>query len=142
MDKNGPIVLIDDDEDDLHLLIQIFADMNLPNEIHLFKNPSSVLAFLRRPDIQPFLIISDINMPLMNGFELMQTLRNDPLISGKQVPHIFFSTASALKKSSGDGNPSYQGIFTKPETHKAWKETLSTIVRYWTLSLPQDNYAW
>jgi CheY-like chemotaxis protein len=141
MDKKGPIVLIDDDDDDLHLLIQIFADMSLPNEIHLFRNPSSVIAFLQRPDIQPFLIISDINMPQVNGFELMDMMKKDPLISQKKVPHLFFSTASSLR-SAEEGSDCFQGIFTKPDKHSAWKDTLSAIVKYWTLSMPQDKYAW
>ena len=74
MNKRGPIVLIDDDGDDLHLLIEIFSDFSLPNEIHLFKNPLSAVAFLQRPDIDPFLIISDINMPVMNGWSFLEQI--------------------------------------------------------------------
>lgn len=140
MDKNGPIVLIDDDEDDLHLFIDIFADMNLRNEVHLFKNTSSVIAFLQRPDVDPFLIISDIHMPMMNGFQLRERLRTDPVIRNKKIPYLFFSTATHLKESGKDSGGEYQGIFRKPGKRSEWREVLDSIVKYWTLSLPPGEY--
>lgn len=139
MNKKGPIVLIDDDQDDLHLLIEIFAEFNLPNEIHLFKSAESLLAFLRKPEVDPFLIISDINMPVVNGFRLRDQVYNDPAIS-RSIPYIFFTTSTTLRVTSqGHGAP-FQGIFKKPARHSEWKETLMSIVRYWTLSMPPGEY--
>lgn len=140
MDKNGPIVLIDDDDDDLHLFIEIFADMNLRNEVHLFKNTSSVIAFLQREEVNPFMIISDIHMPTMNGFQLRALLRNDPLIARKKIPYLFFSTATGLKTSSGGPSGDFQGVFKKPGKRTEWREVLDCIVKYWTLSMPPDEY--
>lgn len=140
MDKNGPIVLIDDDDDDLHLFIEIFADMNLSNEVHLFRNTASVIAFLQRPEIDPFLIISDIHMPTMNGFQLRDLLRRDPLIAGKKIPYLFFSTATGLKTSAGSHGGEYQGIFKKPAKKTEWREVLDCIVKYWTLGMPPADY--
>jgi CheY-like chemotaxis protein len=140
MDKKGPIVLIDDDQDDLHLLIEIFADLNFPNEIHLFKNTSSIIAFLQKPEVDPFLIISDINMPVINGFQLREMIMNNPQINSKRIPYILFTTAAILKVVSSAKGISVQGIFRKPAKHSEWKETLMAIVRYWQLSMPPDEY--
>jgi CheY-like chemotaxis protein len=140
MNKKGPIVLIDDDQDDLHLLIEIFSDFNLPNEIHLFKNTDSVVTFLRKPEVDPFLIISDINMPVTNGFRLREMIVNDPQINSRNVPYIFFTTSTMLKVVASGKGHSLQGIFKKPSRHSEWKETLSAIVLYWTLSMPPDEY--
>jgi len=140
MNKKGPIVLIDDDQDDLHLLIEIFSDFNLPNEIHLFKSSESLMAFLRKPETDPFLIISDINMPVTNGFRLREMILNDPQINSRNVPYIFFTTSTMLKVVAGGKGLNFQGIFKKPVKHTEWKETLSAIVRYWTLSMPPDEY--
>lgn len=140
MNKKGPIVLIDDDQDDLHLLIEIFSDLNLPNEIHLFKNVDSVVNFLRKPDVDPFLIISDINMPVVNGFRLRETILADPQTNCRNVPYIFFTTSTMLKVVANGKGQTFQGIFKKPARHSEWKETLSSIVKYWTLSMPPDEY--
>jgi CheY-like chemotaxis protein len=140
MDKKGPIVLIEDDEDDLRLLIEVFADLNLTNEVHLFKNPDSVISFLQRPEINPFLIISDINMPMMNGFQIRDLLQNDPLVNHKRIPYLFFSTVVTLTSVSGSQNTSFQGIFKKPIKQSDWKQTIETIVRYWSMSLPPETY--
>lgn len=140
MNKKGQIVLIDDDEDDLHLLIEIFADLNLPNEVHLFKNTSSVIAFLQKPEVDPFLIISDINMPVMNGFELRQVIQKDPVVNAKRIPYVFFSTATSFQLISDGTAINFQGIFRKPTKPSEWKETLATIIKYWTLSIPPDEY--
>jgi CheY-like chemotaxis protein len=140
MNKRGPIVLIDDDQDDLHLLIEIFADFSLPNEVHLFKNTTSVVAFLQKPEVDPFLIISDINMPVTNGFRLRQMILSDPQTNCRNVPYIFFTTSTMLKVVESGKGPTFQGIFKKPVKHSEWKETLSSIVKYWTLSMPPDEY--
>lgn len=140
MNKKGPIVLIDDDEDDLHLLIEIFTDMNLPNEIHLFRNTASVISFLQKPEVDPFMIISDINMPVLNGFQLRQTISLDPLINFKRIPYLFFSTSPSYDVIVNDPTSAMiQGVFKKPAKHAEWKETLSTIVKYWTLSMPENG---
>jgi CheY-like chemotaxis protein len=140
MNKKGPIVLIDDDQDDLHLLIEIFSDFNLPNEIHLFKSSETLLSFLRKPEVDPFLIISDINMPVTNGFRLREMILNDPEINSRNVPYIFFTTSTMLKVVETGKGSTLQGIFKKPSRHADWKETLSSIVKYWSLSMPPDEY--
>ena len=85
------------------------------------------------------LIISDINMPVLNGFQLRDTFNLDPLVNFKRIPYLFFSTAPSHPDVISDPITSnIQGIFKKPVKHSEWKETLSTIVRYWTLSMPED----
>ncbi len=140
MDKNGPIVLIDDDDDDLHLFIEIFADMNLRNEVHLFKNTSSLISFLQRPEINPFMIISDIHMPGMNGFQLRDHLRKDPLINKKRIPYLYFSTATGMKPDAEELRDEFQGIFRKPGKRSEWRNVLDAIVRYWALNTTPEDF--
>lgn len=140
MNKSGPIVLIDDDQDDLQLLIEIFADLNLPNEVHLFKTAESALSFLRRDNVHPFFIISDINMPKMSGFQFREVIRNDAELNRKRIPFMFFTTASTLQVVADADDLSIQGVFMKPSKAGEWHQTLKTIVNYWQLSMSPDQY--
>ncbi|HEX8269803.1 MAG TPA: hypothetical protein VF581_07915 [Flavobacterium sp.] len=68
MNKKGPIILIDDDEDDALLLKEIFEELEVDNEILIFYNGSDAYDYFINTTVQPFLILSDINMPVMSGF--------------------------------------------------------------------------
>ena len=70
MSKKGPILLIEDDEDDQLLISQAIHRLALANPVHIFHNGQEALAYLEATKEQPFLILCDINMPLLNGLEL------------------------------------------------------------------------
>ncbi|UHG94633.1 hypothetical protein [Spirosoma oryzicola] len=63
----GPILCIDDDEDDQYLIGQALQQLALPNLVLFFPHGEAVLADLETTQDRPFLILCDINMPLMNG---------------------------------------------------------------------------
>ena len=70
MNKSGPIIVIEDDIDDQAVLIEIFKRLGYANEIVYFIDGNKALDYLNQTDVQPFLVLSDINMPKINGFEL------------------------------------------------------------------------
>ena len=70
MRRNGKIIIIEDDEDDTMFLQDIFSSLNYPNKVVFFRDSTLLLEYLSNPDILPFIILSDINMPKMDGFEL------------------------------------------------------------------------
>lgn len=130
MNKTGPIIIIDDDTDDQELIREMFVELNLPNEVRIFPDGESAIAYLRDPGIHPFLIISDIKMPKMDGFEL----RN--LLSGmstqlKGTPFLFFTTGGTPHSLNAAYALSVQGIFQKPVRFNEWKQTMQNIVQYW-----------
>ena len=70
MTKNGPIIIVEDDPDDRDLLNQIFISIGLRNKIVFFENGDLAFEYLSNINNKPFIIISDVNLPRMNGFEL------------------------------------------------------------------------
>ena len=131
MDKAGPIIIIDDDSDDQELLRDLFAELNLENEVHIFSEGESALDFLSDTSVRPFIIISDIKMPRMDGFELRNRLAQRSEHS-KSTPFLFFTTGSTAQVLNAAYSHSVQGIFQKPVKYIEWKETLNNILRYWT----------
>ena len=138
MDKTGPIIIIDDDLDDQDLLRELFAELELKNEVCIFPEGESALEYLSDPAIRPFIIISDIKMPKMDGFELRKQLaaRSE---NTKATPFLFCTTGSTSQTLNTAYTHSVQGIFQKPVRYNDWKETISNIVRYWTTCMAPYN---
>lgn len=131
MDKAGPIIIIDDDMDDQDLLRELFAELDLKNEVQIFPEGEAALKYLSDPAIRPFIIISDIKMPKMDGFELRKQLA-ERSENSKTAPFLFFTTGSTSQTLTNAYTNSVQGIFQKPVRYNEWKETISSIVKYWT----------
>ncbi|MGQ3087357.1 response regulator, partial [Flavobacterium sp.] len=70
MKMHRDILVIEDDEDDRDILREIFRDLGYKNKIVFFSDSTEALDYIRKPEIEPFIIISDINMPKLGGFEL------------------------------------------------------------------------
>ena len=70
MNKEGPIIIIEDDADDRFLLEEVFTSLDYLNKRIYFVDGQEALDYLLQMDSAPFLILSDINMPRLDGFEL------------------------------------------------------------------------
>ncbi len=69
MNSNGPVIIIEDDIDDKEILEEVFQKLGYPNELLFFEDGQAALDFLNNSHVIPFIILSDINMPKLNGFE-------------------------------------------------------------------------
>jgi CheY-like chemotaxis protein len=140
MNKNGPVVIIEDDEDDQLILTEIFKNLNYSNSIVFFSDGNKALEYLNKTEIVPFLILSDINMPKINGFELRNKIATNEQLHVKCIPYLFFSTA-ANKKSVIDAYAmSVQGFFIKPSSIVKLEHTIKTIMEYWNECIAPSEF--
>jgi CheY-like chemotaxis protein len=71
MDKKyGPILVVDDDEDDHELVRSVCADLGICDNLKFFFNGHDLVDFLRQSTERPFMILCDIDMPQINGLDL------------------------------------------------------------------------
>ena len=131
VNKNGPIVVIEDDADDQDFLTEIFKKLNYPNKVIFFYDGQEALDHIETTDDLPFLILSDINMPKLNGFALREKLKTDSKLSNKCIPYLFFSTAVGQKAVIDAYSQSVQGFFVKPNSIAELEKTISAIMEYW-----------
>ena len=131
MNKGGPIIIIEDDEDDQLLLSDVFKDLNYPNEVILFGDGFAAFEYLKTSHHQPFLILSDINLPALSGFELREKVQNNEDLRLKCIPYLFFTTAADQRTVIDAYSKSVQGFFTKPNRYADLYRVLRNIVEYW-----------
>jgi len=140
MDKNGPIIVIEDSKGDQRIFEEIFKKLNFVNELLFFTDGNDALKYLNTTDKTPFLVISDINMPKMNGFELRAKIQENKALSRMCVPFLFFSTGGDKKAVEEAYALSVQGFFRKPDGIDALENTLFKIVEYWKECVAPNDY--
>ena len=131
MNKIGPIVVIEDDVDDQEILDEIFNNLNYKNPVIYFTDSEEALQFLIETKIKPFLILSDINMPKLTGFELRQKVHTNEDLNLKCIPYLFFTTTSAQKAIVDAYSQSVQGFFIKANSSDKLESTIKKIIEYW-----------
>lgn len=140
MNKSGPIIVIEDDADDKEMMAEIFEKLQYKNEIIYFSDGNLALDYLDKTDIHPFMILSDINMPKINGFELRNKVFTNAKLQTKCIPYLFFTTG-ADKKSVIDAYAlSVQSFFKKPGTMEGLEQTIRKIVEYWQECIAPNQF--
>lgn len=117
--------------EDQEILTEIFKSLGLNNEIIFFKDGESALEFLDTTTIKLFLILSDVNMPKINGYELKKLIQTNHRLHIKCIPFLFFTTASDKKSVEDAYSLSVQGFFQKPNSIIELESTIKTIIEYW-----------
>jgi CheY-like chemotaxis protein len=140
MNKNGAIIIIEDDEDDAYLIEEVFTTLGYSNERVYFADGFQALEYLQGTTSAPFLILSDINMPRLDGFELREKLHTDAKLQLKCIPYLFFSTAASQKTVINAYSLSAQGFFVKPNSIEELTDTIRIIVEYWTKCAAPNNF--
>lgn len=140
MNKNGPVIIIEDDLDDQEILNEIFQKLGHPNKVVFFADGQSALDYLNQPATLPFLILSDINLPKLNGFELRTKLKTDAGLAVKCIPYLFFSTSLNQQAVIDAYSMSVQGFFVKQTTIMELEKTISVIMEYWKRCAAPNNF--
>lgn len=97
---NGPILSVDDDEDQQFILKRCYEKSNKTNELVFLSNGNELLDFmqdtLNHKKPLPELILLDINMPGANGFDALKEIRSKDMF--KDIPLVIMLTTSASPK--------------------------------------------
>jgi CheY-like chemotaxis protein len=131
MPKNGPIVIVEDDHEDQEILHEVLSHLEINNRLLFFSNSTDALHYLQTTTDKPFIIISDINMPGMNGIELKQRINESEYLKRKGIPFIFLSTSSTARDVYEAYQLIVQGYFVKKENFDDYRVMMQRIVDYW-----------
>jgi len=133
---NAPVdvLMVDDSPEDIRLVEEALRGGELPVRLHAVSDGQEALAFLeRRPPYagvpRPRLMLLDLNLPRVDGREVLSALKGDPRLRG--IPVVVLSTTASpddvLRAYS-----SYANCFvTKPRDLHRFFEVIRTTVHFW-----------
>jgi CheY-like chemotaxis protein len=127
----GPIIFLEDDADEQDLLREVVTNIR-DNPLRFFSDGESLLEYLRTTDEQPFIIISDVNVPVLNGLEAKVAINNDDFLRRKSIPFVFLSTSAERSAVEMAYDINSQGFFLKQNTMADIEKHLRLIFDYWT----------
>ena len=132
MAKSGPIIVLEDDADDKSIFEEILQDLEITNKLIWFTKTAETLEYLKTTSEQPFIIFSDINLPVQNGIDFKKELDNDEQLRKKSIPFVFYST-SVDQKTVNDAytKMTVQGFFKKGHSYDEMKANIKVIFDYW-----------
>jgi CheY-like chemotaxis protein len=131
MPKTGPIIIIDDDPDDQEMIQRVFSRLGLENKILKFYDGEEALHYFEHSREQPFLILCDINMPLMNGLELKKNIEAREYLRKKTIPFVYLTTTADTDQIKKAYAMTVQGFFQKGQSYDELKDVITQIVAYW-----------
>lgn len=133
--NTNPIYIVDDDIDDEEILAEVMKELKMTNKLIFFHTADELFHELKNNSIVPFIIISDINLPKIDGFQLRQKILEQTHLTDKSVPFIFWSTTASEAQIKKAYDLSAHGFFLKGRSYKEIKEGINEIIRYWSRSL-------
>jgi len=136
-----PILLIEDNPVDLDLTLRAFKQRKLANPVEIARDGEEALAIIEKWEKGaqvPVVILLDLNLPKVNGLEVLEAIKKHPEF--RTIPVVVPTTSS----ESRDVNRSYQlganSYIVKPVDFDNFMEVARQIELYWSvLNRPCDN---
>jgi len=138
------VLLVEDSPGDVRLTQEAFRDANKAIHLHVASDGVEAMAFLKREGVyarapRPELILLDLNLPKMDGREVLAHIKEDPNL--KTIPTVILTTSEA----EADIVRSYQlqanCYLSKPVQLDAFEALVKSINDFWLtkVKLPQQR---
>jgi len=132
-------LLVEDDDVDAMTTQRALNELKIANKLIRKSNGEEALEYLRNENnTKPCIILLDLNMPRMNGFEFSKIVKADDAL--KKIPLIVLTTSEAKENVIESFSVSVAGYIVKPVHYQEFVEAMKTIDIYWNLSrLPDEE---
>lgn len=145
--RNGsPLMIVEDNETDIICLKRAFEKNGVSKPIITAGNGEEALAYLNGETSDqtgsgvriPNIILLDLNMPIMNGFEFLQVIKADERF--RAIPVIVLTSSTSRVDMNDSYKNSIAGYIEKPMDPEEYSEIIRILDQYWTLNfLPTLN---
>lgn len=134
MEKLNPvtILLVEDDDIDAKGIERSFSKRRIGNPIIRAKNGLEAIKLLNDGVGKPFIILLDLQMPVMNGLEFLEALRADARHHDSVV--FVLTTSKAEQDISASFQKQVAGYFVKDEVGEHFSEMVEMLKGYWKIA--------
>jgi len=137
------IMLVEDNPGDVRLVIETLKETGFPHRVHVAGNGIEALSMLRGSDAtrratRPGLILLDLNMPGMDGRQLLAELKSDPDL--RRIPVVVFTSSRAAADVKRCHDLHANAYVCKPLDLDRMQELLRGFAGFWldAAILPED----
>ncbi len=139
------ILLVEDNPHDVELTLEALSELHLANRVIVVQDGVEALEYLRyegkfreRKQEYPAVVLLDIKMPRLDGFEVLQEIRKDEHF--KKLPVVMLTSSreeSDLKRSYDSGTNAF---VVKPVDFKEFIYAVKQVGVFWALinELPKE----
>ena len=132
--RPAQVLLVEDSRTQAVLVENAVKKLDLLELVHIAEDGEKALAYLRREGNfknahRPDVILLDLNMPKMNGFEVLEELKSDESLRG--IPAIVFTTSELKEDIAKAYEHGASTFITKPASFDELQRTLEDFGRYW-----------
>jgi chemotaxis family two-component system response regulator Rcp1 len=134
MKREVKILLIEDSDGDILLITQALKKAQVTNGVTVIKDGDKALLYLRKEgDYEnvetPDLILLDINLPRVDGIEVLAEIKNDPLLMS--IPVVMLTTSESEKDVINSYNNHANCYIVKPVNFQKFIDVVQLIKEFW-----------
>jgi DNA-binding response OmpR family regulator len=131
------ILLVEDDEVDVMTVRRALAVAHVDHDLIVHRTGADALGWLRaETGVErgplPDLLILDLNLPLLSGLELLESVKKIPALAA--IPSVVLTTSGQESDVARAFELGAAGYFVKPVDFDRFVAVMSTLCRYWSLS--------
>ncbi|HTG67740.1 MAG TPA: response regulator [Candidatus Udaeobacter sp.] len=132
--QNVEILLVEDNPGDIRLIVEVLKEGKINNNLSVVEDGEQALAYLRREgdfqhSIVPDIILLDLNLPKVNGTEVLAEIKKDPLL--KYIPVIILTTSEAEQDILKAYDLHANCYITKPVNLEQFLTVVRSIENFW-----------
>jgi len=144
LERRIEILLVDDNPGDVRLTMEALKDGDVQNRLHTARDGKEAIAFLRREGAyddapRPDLVLLDLNMPGVNGLQVLAEIKQDPVL--RSIPVVILTGSHAMDDIVKTYDLDANCYVTKSADFEQFILTVKSITHFWSVPvrLPEEE---
>lgn len=130
--KNGNILLVEDNADDVALTLDAFRQCNIANRVDVARDGVAALDYLFGPGaVTPAIVLLDLNLPRVDGLEVLRRIRTEP--ATRRLPVVILTSSGEERDLVASYDLGANSYIRKPVDFDQFVNAVKQLGIYWLL---------